>query len=191
MTPVTSGVAGQACLRDADCGTGGQCLPTGQGFPGGYCIYGCAAGAKPGDPCAGGTGLCIPVSSGQLICFRDCTPGLSGDCRTGYICLDVSTDGSIGICYPNCSVNPGAVCGANRCDTSTGECLSGMCSSSSQCATSATCTSGVCECTASSNCGTGNRCYPRSGTRAGFCGCSSSAGCNAGETCDTTTGRCL
>lgn len=185
-------IAGQPCARDADCGTGGQCVPAGQGFTGGYCIYGCAASAAAGDPCANGTGICLPTSGGgQLVCFRDCVPGVTGRCRTGYICLSVTTDNSLGVCYPHCGVNPGLLCGPNRCDTTSGECQSATCTSSSQCAAGAVCMTGRCECTVSTNCGTNARCYPRAGSTPGYCGCASSAWCASGRTCDTSTGRCL
>jgi hypothetical protein len=192
VTPTVTGMAGGACVRDSDCGAGGACLATGSGFTGGYCIYGCPAGATAGDACAGGTGICLNAGGAQLTCFRDCTPGGAGECRSGYICLDVSTDGSIGICYPHCSVNPGAVCGAQRCDASTGEC-SGLCTAASQCSSGSTCnaTSMTCQCTASTNCGTGFRCYPATATRGAACGCTSSAVCSAGRSCDTSTGTCI
>lgn len=190
-TPVT-GVAGRACQRDADCGTGGACLPTGQGFPNGYCIYGCGAGARPGSACAGGTGICVPTSPDQpLICFRNCTPRSTGQCRTDYICLDISTDGTVGVCYPRCTFNPGAVCGAYRCNALTGECIRGTCTFNAQCSTGSVCNEGECECSAMTSCGTGNRCYPRASTTPAYCACATNAGCANGEMCDTSTGRCL
>jgi hypothetical protein len=190
-TPVTTGRAGQACQRDSDCGPGGGCLSAGQGFLGGYCIYGCPAGAVAGDSCTGGTGVCIPVNGGQLLCLRSCTPNSSADCRVGYVCQSVTTNNSLGICYPNCALNAGAVCGAARCNTTTGQCQSAGCTTASQCSTGSVCASNVCECTAATSCGLGNRCYARTVTTPSYCGCSANAACANGETCDTSTGRCL
>jgi len=185
-------MAGGPCVRDSDCGAGGACLTSGGGFMGGYCIFGCPSGAAAGDPCAGDTGLCIP-NGGQLICMRDCTPGTLGQCRTGYICLDVSTDGSIGICYPNCNVNPTAICGAYQCVSSTGECSGACTAGASTCSAGSSCNASTsrCECGPSTNCGAGYQCYPRSGARSAFCGCTSSAVCSSGRSCDTSTGTCI
>lgn len=189
MTVSTPQTAGQACVRDSDCGAGGGCVPNGSGFPGGYCVYLCPTGAMGGDTCADGTGICIPNGT-QMICFHDCTPGGSGECRSGYICQSVTSDDSLGICYPNCAGNPGAVCGAYRCDTASGECTGSMCTSSTQCSTSSTCSSGSCVCTASTNCGAGRRCVG-AGTSTAHCGCLSSSACAAGRSCDTTSGNCI
>ena len=189
--PPGAGMAGRACSRDADCGAGGACLPPGQGFSGGYCIYGCAAGARAGDSCVGGSGVCVPMDAGSLNCLPNCDPRSTGQCRTGYICQNISTGGSIGVCYPQCTVNPGAICGAYRCNTTTGECSRAACTTSTQCSSGSVCNAGVCECTAATNCGAGNRCYPRAATTSAYCACATNASCASGEMCDTSTGRCL
>lgn len=177
-------------MRDSDCGPGGGCISAGSGFTGGYCVYGCAVGSELGDLCgADSSGICLNGGS-QLVCYRLCTPGVAGQCRSGYICLDVTTDGSAGICYANCALNPGGVCGAQRCDTATGEC-SGGCASSATCSTGSTCNTAVtpasCQCGPTTNCGAGRRCYAATGR----CGCAASSACAAGNTCDTATGTCI
>jgi len=188
---VTSGTAGRACVRSSDCGAGGGCIANGEGWPNGYCIYGCGSGATPGDECAGGTGICLEAGGAQLLCFRDCVPGTAGACRSGYVCESVTEDDSLGVCTPDCRVNPGATCGASRCDTSTGNCFAAMCMSASSCSLSSTCAAGSCECGALTNCGANRRCYPRVGSAPARCGCTSSAACPSDRACDTATGRCL
>lgn len=102
--------------------------------------------------------------------MRDCTPGTLGQCRTGYICLDVSTDGSIGICYPNCNVNPTAICGAYQARFLDRRVLRGVHRGASTCSAGSSCNASTsrCECGPSTNCGAGYQCYPRSGARSAF-----------------------
>jgi hypothetical protein len=189
VTPTVTGTAGGPCVRDNDCGVGGVCLAAGSGYVGGYCIYGC-----PANPdsriilCAGDTGICVGDPAAPS-CYRGCRPNVSGDCRSGYVCNNVTTDGSLGICLPNCNTNPGAICGADLCNASTGECNAG-CTTAGQCSTSSACTGGLCHCTAATNCGAGLRCIDP-GTASARCGCASSAVCSAGRTCDTASGFCL
>ncbi|MFO0646341.1 MAG: MXAN_6577-like cysteine-rich protein [Polyangiales bacterium] len=192
-TPSAGGMAGSPCTRDSDCGSAGRCIAAGLGFPGGYCYYGCPLGSTPGDPCALGTGICLGVAGvTQNICFRGCTPGTSNGCRTGYVCLDVSSDHSTGVCFPNCTQNPGAVCGPDRCDTTTGACV-GSCTSNEGCSRNSVCevTSRTCYCTTGTDFGANLRCYVPPGGVAGACGCASSAACPVGRTCNTDTGVCL
>lgn len=184
----TGGTAGSACTRNSDCPSG-ACISAGEGYPGGYCIFACPASSSPGDPC-NGNGLCLPVSTTQNICFRECTPGGVGECRSGYVCESVTEDDSVGICSPDCRSNPALTCGAYRCQ-SDGVCGPVPCTTTS-CSTGSTCSASTqrCECGTSTSCGASRRCYPRSGTTAPFCGCTSSSACAADETCNTATGRC-
>jgi hypothetical protein len=185
-----AGAAGGACTRNTDCPSG-ACISAGEGWTGGYCIYACAASATEGDPCgSGGTGICLDTGGTQLICFRECVPGGAGACRSGYVCESVTPDDTIGICTPDCRVNPALSCGAYRCQTD-GICGPVPCTSTS-CSTGSTCSASTqrCECGTSTACGANRRCYPRAGTTAPACGCTSAAACAADETCNTATGRC-
>jgi hypothetical protein len=154
-------------------------------------VFACPKGATDGDPC-NGNGLCLNIGAAQLICYRECTPGGAGDCRTGYVCQSVSADNSVGRCIPDCRTNPTAVCGAYRCQSTDGQCGPVPCTTTS-CSTGSTCVSSTmrCECGSTTSCGTGRRCFPRSGTTAPFCGCTSNSACAADQTCDTLTGRCM
>ncbi len=191
VVPTEVGTAGAPCTRDSDCGTTGACLASGRGFPGGYCIYACPAGDRAGDRCAQGTGTCVAAARGALLCFRTCSPGVAGMCRAGYLCPSVTTDGRVGVCYPNCTLNPGAVCGPYRCGLS-GLCTSG-CTSNIACSTASVCdlATSTCGCTAATNCGANQRCYVPAGASAGQCGCASSAACSIGYVCDPSTGQCV
>ncbi len=189
-SPPASGAAGGPCTRNSDC-PGGACLSAGEGWTGGYCIYGCPSTATEGDPCgSGGTGICLDVGGTALICFRQCVPSSSA-CRSGYVCESITTDNSEGICTPDCRSNPALACGAYRCQP-TGTCGPVPCTSTS-CSLGSVCNPSTqrCECGSSTACGASRRCFPRTGTTAPACGCTSSAACAADETCDTATGRCM
>ena len=78
---------GQPCVNDGDCATT-QCLSEANkpGYVGGYCtILGCSAGCPAGSDCLGGGGI------GNTACFARCSS--VADCRAGYHCCGVATDG--------------------------------------------------------------------------------------------------
>ncbi len=169
-------------------GPGGACAPAAQGFPGGYCVYACAATAQAGTACTS-AGVCSGPGD-QNLCFRRCSPGASGGCRQGYVCLDITGGGTVGVCYPNCTSNPGLLCGAYRCNATTGACGGGRCTDSARCSPGSYCgvLSARCECTAATSCGPNHRCYVFvTGSR---CGCANDAGCGPGRTCNTNNGTC-
>ncbi len=189
--PTSTATVGSPCVVDANCGTGGACISSGAGFPGGYCVYGCAAGAMAGATCGPGTGICLMAGT-ALECFPECTPGSTGGCRSGYGCQSVTTDNSQGDCVPHCAADPGAVCGASQCDSSTGLC-SGACTTVATCSAGSTCDTAtmVCDCGSSTDCGPNARCYPATATTSPLCGCTSNAYCSPGHTCNLTTGSCM
>lgn len=68
---------GNPCTSDDECsGPEAQCLLEQQGWPGGYCLQDCAAGACPPDA------VCVSTT-----CFDGCQ--VPGDCRAGYDCIEV------------------------------------------------------------------------------------------------------
>jgi hypothetical protein len=89
---------GMACETTDDCGPELGCLPTDYGYPGGYCMSGCASDAE----CPQGqtwSSSCCPADIAKLsqaVCTRDCEN--DGDCRDGYVCRPFGT-GKFG-CLP-------------------------------------------------------------------------------------------
>lgn len=107
---------GAACVDASQC-NGAGCVPESSGFPGGYCTGRCTD-----HPQCGSQGVCLPTDSmGNMACFAACVPNTSGHCRAGYVCMDVTTDHTVGICYPDCRMNDVCSTAAN-CNPSTGAC---------------------------------------------------------------------
>jgi hypothetical protein len=101
-TAGTTGLLGNACVTNGDCGGGGLCEPP---CPGGRCVPlclqegECVGGARAGDPCAT-TEQCKQCTAGN--------PGMIGkSCDNHYRC-DSSVGSGDGICAPaigvTCSV---------------------------------------------------------------------------------------
>ena len=84
-----------AAATGAPCDASNQCAATGGdptcltewtwGWPSGYCAEFCSLAAN--DCAPGATCLDLGLSSGNGVCFADCTT--NADCRAGYSCLDV------------------------------------------------------------------------------------------------------
>ncbi len=180
---------GQSCTTEADCGSNSLgralCLTQNSGWPGGYCQYLCER-----DTDCGSGGRCALIEPVMTMmgtrnigfCYTGCnTPGQRTGCRAEYVCLSAPEGG---VCNPACDSDPGA-CGANRCQTMTGLCLS--CNTSADCNGGGTCTTGSCRCTASTTtCGANRTCIAATGR----CGCMNNQGCPAGWTCTASTGQC-
>lgn len=183
--------AGGACRRHADC-PNGTCATAAQGFPEGYCYYECGAGAREGDECASGSGLCLLEDSGVMTCLPRCRVGASGECRAGYVCLAVEEGQPVGYCYPHCAANPAVVCGALRCNAASGECEGDPCTGSASCSMGSVCNLGAqqCQCSSRTHCGAFHRCYPAGGGLPARCGCATDAACPTDSRCNTRTGVC-
>ncbi|MFO0610136.1 MAG: MXAN_6577-like cysteine-rich protein [Polyangiales bacterium] len=169
---------GAPCGSNADCDpTAPTCFPQAIGWQGGYCTRQCTR-----DDCPAGS-LCISDGSANF-CLRTCTA--ASGCRAGYLCRSVG--GTDSVCYPSCTANPYALCGAATCNAATGICRF-VCASNGDCTAGSTCNTASprrCTCSASTDCGPGRTCL----TRYGYCGCNSDAACGPDALCDPTYGIC-
>lgn len=170
---------GAPCDANTDCdATAPTCFPAATGWQGGYCTRQCAALAD----CPSGT-TC--VSDGSVnFCLRVCTA--PSGCRAGYLCRQVGP--STSACYPSCTFNAYALCGAASCNTSTGVCRF-VCASNADCTAGSVCNTASprrCACTSATNCGPGRTCF----TSYGYCGCVDNSACGADAICDPTYGIC-
>ncbi|MEM1416541.1 MAG: hypothetical protein AAGH15_16640 [Myxococcota bacterium] len=94
--PTTGGEIGDACAANEGCKSetcaGGF---FGRAAPGNYCVGTCRippeseyAGSMPQAGCPVGA-VCAPGTAGSAgLCLDECTPGVAGDCRDGYICAN-------------------------------------------------------------------------------------------------------
>jgi len=106
-----TGVVGDRCSTNADCGAAQTCYTSFPWAPGsGVCTQACgtACSACPN----GSTCVAMPYSGGSLFCMRDCAPGT---CAAGQQCLTIG--GARG-CVPTCtptSCPPGQTCRQGQC----------------------------------------------------------------------------
>jgi len=175
---VGSGVVGDACTSNADCGFGEDwiCLREDAGFRGGSCSRTCLV---DGDCGSGSHCGFVPAAGGEGACMPDC--GSDTDCRLdGYVCQNADSDpGSVTECFPG-GTGTGAVgspcagvweCGGGAdgaCFSEANGTLDGFCS--------------ILDCTGDLDCGAGSHCsqYPRTGGGTiGLCqpNCMSDADC--------------
>jgi hypothetical protein len=126
-----TGVMGNPCTADADCGAGFTCkLTTSMGnatYPGGYCTRLCGQdGACPADS------LCVgPPGGGETdaLCWANCAAPT--DCREGYTCYTLTDPDGVEVgsgCFldpiPEFTTNVGGACEANAdCNLLDGECI--------------------------------------------------------------------
>lgn len=105
-TPV--GGVGDKCTSDSQCnrvpGGKGFCkktmVPAGTVYQDGYCSKRCTAQADcgSGNYCAYWMG---PVGELENICYKGCDPNVTGACRTGYDCTDISLSSTVrNSCFP-------------------------------------------------------------------------------------------
>ncbi len=123
--PFVASNLGQACASASDC-VGGRCFDEASaGWPGGTCAaVGCSlSGSSTAETCPSG-GVCVdngeaPADIG--VCLTACDPSASGTCRTGYACVPLPSDATMGACKPACTGDSDCS-GGRTCDTGTGMC---------------------------------------------------------------------
>lgn len=94
MTTTTGKEIGEACTKNADCGSGKTCVTQAMGWMGGYCSKSCT----PSNDTCGDGATCVSLGS-QSICIKICQD--ETECRNGYQCYVESALGvSPGGCYP-------------------------------------------------------------------------------------------
>ncbi len=93
---------GAACASGPQCNSPwGVCLqpvslPTTTAWADGYCTQGCDTG---GLTCPSGSS-CVGMETGKA-CLKNCSPGTSGTCRPGYVCL--ARGGGVNVCVSACN----------------------------------------------------------------------------------------
>ncbi len=128
--PIRAERVGEACASQADCGAGLTCAT---GFPGGYCLTDCTAGA----PCPGDT-VCVPE---LRRCLRPCGETCT---RPGYTCMPLPQTGSpTRACAPSSGGTP-VEPGTDAPDGGTGTPPRVACSTDFQCATGSRCEDSRC-----------------------------------------------
>jgi hypothetical protein len=113
---------GSACTSNSQCQNGGaytpgDCLPSSNGFTGGYCFGTCTYNTMS---CGSGA-VCLSAGNNTNVCLRSCSApgGGQSTCRTGYVCYDYGQ--ATGYCWPNCN-NPGGSCGTSFTCQASGYC---------------------------------------------------------------------
>ncbi|HRV17952.1 MAG TPA: hypothetical protein P5317_08070, partial [Myxococcota bacterium] len=107
-------LVGDPCTTDADCASGICWDELNKGLPGGYCVDKCTEEYGCWDP----ANICVSYL-GDSFCAKKCTPGVSGECRDAYECLDLG--GGNGACWAKCTTD--SQCSvAGRCDLDSGLC---------------------------------------------------------------------
>ena len=105
---------GGPCTTGADCASGLCWDELNKGLPSGYCVDKCTEERDCWDP----ANICVSYL-GDSFCAKKCTPGVSGECRDAYACVDLG-EGD-GACWAKCTTD--SQCSvAGRCDLDSGFC---------------------------------------------------------------------
>ena len=105
---------GGPCTTGADCASGLCWDELNKGLPSGYCVDKCTEERDCWDP----ANICVSAG-GNRLCAKKCTPGVSGECRDAYACVDLG-EGD-GACWAKCTTD--SQCSvAGRCNLDSGFC---------------------------------------------------------------------